>query len=930
MKALLFFVSVAVATSCMAQFIVPDGQTLSLTNGPHPYITVGIGSTLIVENNLVNETGQITLNQNSTLTVRQGSELHMVNTGSYFGYMIFGETLNGTCHINNSEKITCTKLQNLNTHNDFTIIVNNDTAVNDDVFEVKGIDDTFGAFGNLEVWSNMTIKGPQANSSIQNWFIDVMNGGNLTIEAGTNQNSLYFYSPHVPINIQAGGVLTLKYTKFVNGDLLNVDGTLDIQSNSAIDPGEDNWVGDININGQMIVSNSSVTARQLNSYGTISLSASNLYLQGATTLYNGSILTMTQNSLVNGQVDGGYIGSLKLKGGSVIQGSTPPDATNPGDRIIINSGAWMGTEESPTIASYIKLTPGFTQPWAGVILYTVSGFFEYSFKLCDISGIESFIFKGNGVDSNILSLEGCNLHDMGKLFICKRAECHAKTYETTHTTFTNVRYGIIAEDKSIYQSEGCIYQSCPEGTVTAYSSVLNLGGSYNPITGYSYFEGNTFINSNKGLGIVSAFLKPNQEERSVINDNIIGQTGNGNASSGIVMEDTFARIEGNQVVANAGNGFMGKGNILYGVMENTFSNNGGAEFFSDPSSMGALRGGQNTFVDDSINPNGVSLPPAPFNYGYYSYADCDIYFLVKANIGIFDRQTNVAGNTFNGDNEPPYTIPDRFYPFHDSYIFGREESDTLLVNALQLYQDGQYDAAALLFKQILVVEPYTTSAISAISYLMDCIYHTSCDYAAYRTYLTSLEIPSPNPILGEIDYYITKSFMMEGNYESAILRWQDILDNPVNSMDSLYAAINQGYCYYKLSEEGRATPPNCSVKTRTIEELQHFVASLNFNHVTDSGVPTANSIFIYNYANPFNPTTSIFFDLPKAGLTQVAVYNVKGQLVKHLSSENRGKGGNQVFWNGKNNEGVACTSGVYFVKISCGKDSAARKLMLVK
>lgn len=85
-----------------------------------------------------------------------------------------------------------------------------------------------------------------------------------------------------------------------------------------------------------------------------------------------------------------------------------------------------------------------------------------------------------------------------------------------------------------------------------------------------------------------------------------------------------------------------------------------------------------------------------------------------------------------------------------------------------------------------------------------------------------------------------------------------------------------------------------------------------------------------NYPNPFNPETTISFSLPTAGNTNLAVYNVKGQLVKSLVNGNMTAGSHNLVWNGTDNSGNSVTSGVYFYRLSNNGKTETRKMMLMK
>ena len=85
-----------------------------------------------------------------------------------------------------------------------------------------------------------------------------------------------------------------------------------------------------------------------------------------------------------------------------------------------------------------------------------------------------------------------------------------------------------------------------------------------------------------------------------------------------------------------------------------------------------------------------------------------------------------------------------------------------------------------------------------------------------------------------------------------------------------------------------------------------------------------------NYPNPFNPTTQFVVGLPEVSRLEVAVYNVLGQKVTTLVDELREAGYHTITWNGTGREGLAASSGVYFVKMKAGSFTGIRKIMMMK
>ncbi|MFO7895308.1 MAG: C25 family cysteine peptidase [Candidatus Cloacimonadales bacterium] len=85
-----------------------------------------------------------------------------------------------------------------------------------------------------------------------------------------------------------------------------------------------------------------------------------------------------------------------------------------------------------------------------------------------------------------------------------------------------------------------------------------------------------------------------------------------------------------------------------------------------------------------------------------------------------------------------------------------------------------------------------------------------------------------------------------------------------------------------------------------------------------------------NYPNPFNPTTTISFDLANSGAVSIDVYNTKGQLVKTLADETYSAGTHSVVWNGRDANNKQAASGIYFYKFQAGSVSSMKKMIMIK
>ena len=85
-----------------------------------------------------------------------------------------------------------------------------------------------------------------------------------------------------------------------------------------------------------------------------------------------------------------------------------------------------------------------------------------------------------------------------------------------------------------------------------------------------------------------------------------------------------------------------------------------------------------------------------------------------------------------------------------------------------------------------------------------------------------------------------------------------------------------------------------------------------------------------NFPNPFNPTTTIKYQVKEASDIAIEVYNVRGQKIKTLVNDNLPAGEYEVKWNGNDDNGSSVASGIYFYKLRSGNDSQTKKMVLMK
>jgi predicted glutamine amidotransferase len=623
----------------------------------------------------------------------------------------------------------------------------------------------------------------------------------------------------------------------------------------------------------------------------------NLYIEGTLNVMENASLNLSNSS----KIEVSNNGTLSLDWGSTITGSTPTtyEATKPGhqtggehsipgDRIIVQNGGIITTDNNhQNPGEEITIASSSDALWDGIFIKNPGEGDDFWFVNCDISGISKLVIKN---DSQSMSIAKLNLH---------------------LTDFHNAGQ-IIAKD----------------------GHRLTIEGS--DTHGYSY------IQNNSATPIIAY-------ESPVFLDYVwIGGEGNENSGAGIYLYDsaaTSSKIENSYIAHNSSDGV-----VINGVLVSAFSNN---EIIEN-SGFGMLCyqvtefTGANTFKNISIIDNGFAEYVGWQETFRMGDQNANIY-VSESNYGIGSDQFLLMNVDWDGENPVDISgtnitisdLPHLCPPDPDAWIFGASEIPQvrlMLYAASSDMGNGNYLSAEQTLHQIISEYPLSQEAGSAVYYLYHLENLTDQDYDGLIDYLENIDSTPNTPLEYAIERIITKSYMKDKEYLIAIDRLETVINNSQMPDEVILAMIDQGYCYMKLAQqEEKGLPPKCTVMTTTLDEYQAKInelqTQLSFYPEEENQLPGTSMgslISTSNYPNPFNPGTTIKFDLMEAGEVELTIYNIKGQKVKQLLGEHLPAGEHKIVWDGKDSRGGAAATGFYFYKISAGNDTTVRKMLLLK
>ena len=97
----------------------------------------------------------------------------------------------------------------------------------------------------------------------------------------------------------------------------------------------------------------------------------------------------------------------------------------------------------------------------------------------------------------------------------------------------------------------------------------------------------------------------------------------------------------------------------------------------------------------------------------------------------------------------------------------------------------------------------------------------------------------------------------------------------------------------------------------------------------DKKIPTEFSL-TQNYPNPFNPETVISYSTPKPAQIRIEIYNAIGKKIRTLVDDYVQAGQHQIIWDGKNDNGIQVSTGIYYYIMQSGNFRSMKKAVFVK
>jgi|GEM_PF-6847570 len=154
-------------------------------------------------------------------------------------------------------------------------------------------------------------------------------------------------------------------------------------------------------------------------------------------------------------------------------------------------------------------------------------------------------------------------------------------------------------------------------------------------------------------------------------------------------------------------------------------------------------------------------------------------------------------------------------------------------------------------------------------------------------------------------------------------RFYDCSTDPINVLDGAGD-------YAEIYAEAHVIKAECGVFCFDDRPETGLIDVLVLEHA--SAVPSVTTARLLNaYPNPFNPHTTIAFDLPVEQTVSLRVYDVGGRVISTLLDDETAPAGlNKVVWRGRDESGRTVPAGLYFYRLESGSYSETKRVVLLK
>ena len=157
----------------------------------------------------------------------------------------------------------------------------------------------------------------------------------------------------------------------------------------------------------------------------------------------------------------------------------------------------------------------------------------------------------------------------------------------------------------------------------------------------------------------------------------------------------------------------------------------------------------------------------------------------------------------------------------------------------------------------------------------------------------------------------------------------------INQWEELTFDFSSRIGVYPVVKDQIVIFPDFDLTGRTQDNICYF-DNISFSPSNSVGVDNRSETLPQgfaleqNFPNPFNPFTTLRYDLPENALVNITIYDMMGRVVKTMVNSQQNAGFKSVRWNATNDKGSPVSAGLYLYTIQAGEFRKTKKMVLLK
>ncbi|MBU1652450.1 T9SS type A sorting domain-containing protein, partial [bacterium] len=246
---------------------------------------------------------------------------------------------------------------------------------------------------------------------------------------------------------------------------------------------------------------------------------------------------------------------------------------------------------------------------------------------------------------------------------------------------------------------------------------------------------------------------------------------------------------------------------------------------------------------------------------------------------------------------------------------------------------GTYMDAIAAYEDLIDDAPESPEAVTALRRLIYCYQLSSSDFEDLYDYYLALDgVIENDASVFCLERLQARALRKEMEFQDALDHLDNMLEEVTNIVDSVFILVDIENTIFEANKNG-VTISGGSGDAQSfrdhhdsrLKELHALIHSSDNGPQDPDEILPASITFIGNYPNPFNPSTTIEYQMSSPGIVTLKVFDIEGRLITEINEGQKGAGKHLVEF-----QANILASGVYIYRLEVEDLSVSNKMVLLK